>query len=98
MLELFIPFPLHRILYELFPTDCKDLVDGVEANKLMWVKLRHETKRRKLSSTNSLDFFKVPFTCEQEHLNGGMGSRVATLEEEDEQMSEKNGGQNESRI
>ena len=73
-------------------------MDGVEANKLMWVKLRHETKRRKLSSTNSLDFFKVPFTCEQEHLNG-MGGRVATLEEEDEQslMSEKN-GQNESRI
>ncbi|XP_072040960.1 cGMP-dependent 3',5'-cyclic phosphodiesterase-like isoform X4 [Amphiura filiformis] len=93
-----IAMPVYEILHELFPVEAKDLTDGVENNKLMWVKLRHETKRRKLSSTNSLDFFRVPFTCEADHFNG-MGSTAEVLEEQDEEStSSKNGQETSTRI
>ena len=83
--SLFTFFPF-RILYELFPS-AKPLVDNVEANKFMWVKLRQETQRRKLSSTNSLDFFKMPFHCEVDRLNGSGPDAIVLLEEDEDNAS-----------
>lgn len=68
-----------RVLGQTFP-QTKTVVDAVETNRVMWTKLRDETKQRRLSSTNSLDFFHIQFKSE---LNGDK------MAEEDEDECEE---------
>lgn len=65
-----IPRYIHRILYDIFPK-ANPLVEAIDTNKAMWTRLRRESLERRLSSTNSLDFFNVRFTSEpsQERLS-----------------------------
>nr|XP_006820514.1 PREDICTED: cGMP-dependent 3',5'-cyclic phosphodiesterase-like [Saccoglossus kowalevskii] len=53
-----IAHPVFQILGQLFP-EAMPLNDAVENNKTMWKEVKAETQRRKLSSTNSLDFFRL---------------------------------------
>eukprot|EP00057_Strongylocentrotus_purpuratus_P029054 XP_011683528.1 PREDICTED: cGMP-dependent 3',5'-cyclic phosphodiesterase [Strongylocentrotus purpuratus] len=71
-----IALPLYRVLGQTFP-QTKTVVDAVETNRVMWTKLRDETKQRRLSSTNSLDFFHIQFKSE---LNG---DKMAEEDEDD---------------
>ncbi|XP_071847542.1 cGMP-dependent 3',5'-cyclic phosphodiesterase-like isoform X2 [Apostichopus japonicus] len=62
--------PVFLILHDIFPK-ARPLVEAVQCNKSMWTKLKSESLERRLSSTNSLDFFHVRFTAEpsQERLS-----------------------------
>ncbi|KAJ8028821.1 cGMP-dependent 3',5'-cyclic phosphodiesterase [Holothuria leucospilota] len=55
--------PVFQILCDVFPK-ANPLVEAIEANKGMWTRLRRESLERRLSSTNSLDFFHVRFSSE----------------------------------
>ena len=63
------------------------MVDAVESNRAMWTKLRDETKTRRLSSTNSLDFFHIQFKSE---LNGSNVQEGIDEGDEEQQTANNN--------
>ncbi|XP_041463445.1 cGMP-dependent 3',5'-cyclic phosphodiesterase-like isoform X3 [Lytechinus variegatus] len=81
-----IALPLYRVLGQVLPKT-KTVVDAVESNRVMWTKLRDETKQRRLSSTNSLDFFHIQFKSE---LNG---DKMAEEDEDREEAEAKAQGE-----
>ncbi|XP_071484459.1 cGMP-dependent 3',5'-cyclic phosphodiesterase-like [Diadema antillarum] len=84
-----IVMPLYRVLAKVFP-EAKVLVDAVESNRRMWHKLRDETKARRLSSTNSLDFFQIQFKSEMngQELTEEEENQLASCREEEEEEEE----------
>ncbi|XP_070554388.1 cGMP-dependent 3',5'-cyclic phosphodiesterase-like [Ptychodera flava] len=82
-----IAHPVFQLLAKIIP-EAKVLDDAVVANKAMWTHVKKETQRRKLSSTNSLDFFRLKL----ESVEKGIEDLKNGEKEKAEEGGDVNGG------
>ncbi|XP_033125768.1 cGMP-dependent 3',5'-cyclic phosphodiesterase-like isoform X1 [Anneissia japonica] len=73
--------PVYQILADIFP-EAQVLLNTVDGNRNMWIRLRDESKQRRLSSTNSLDFFDMQFHSETPALIPEENNTDSSIKEE----------------